>query len=195
MNLDWKKVDGLIPAIIQDQKNLQILMMGYMNQEALDITISSGYVTFFSRTKQAIWTKGEKSGNKLKISKIVADCDQDTLLVLASNSGPTCHLGNDSCFKDSPKINNFIEVLESTIESRFNSNDTASYTYLLKKRGLKEIAKKLTEEAGELSISAVTKDGRITDEAADLVFHLLVLLKHENLTFKSVIKELEKRSR
>ena len=195
MNLDWKKVDGLIPAIIQDQKNLQILMMGYMNQEALDITISSGYVTFFSRTKQAIWTKGEKSGNKLKISKIVADCDQDTLLVLASNSGPTCHLGNDSCFKDSPKINNFIEVLESTIESRFYSNDTASYTYLLKKRGLKEIAKKLTEEAGELSISAVTKDGRITDEAADLVFHLLVLLKHENLTFKSVIKELEKRSR
>lgn len=195
MNLDWKKVDGLIPAIIQDQKNLQILMMGYMNQEALDITISSGYVTFFSRTKQAIWTKGEKSGNKLKISKIVADCDKDTLLVLASNSGPTCHLGNDSCFKDSPKINNFIEVLESTIESRFNSNDTASYTYLLKKRGLKEIAKKLTEEAGELSISAVTKDGRITDEAADLVFHLLVLLKHENLTFKSVIKELEKRSR
>jgi len=195
MNLDWKKVDGLIPAVIQDQNNLQILMMGYMNQEALDITISSGYVTFFSRTKQAIWTKGEKSGNKLKISKIVADCDQDTLLVLASNSGPTCHLGNDSCFKDSPKINNFIEVLESTIESRFNSNDTASYTYLLKKRGLKEIAKKLTEEAGELSISAVTKDGRITDEAADLVFHLLVLLKHENLTFKSVIKELEKRSR
>jgi len=195
MNLDWKKVDGLIPAIIQDQKNLQILMMGYMNQEALDITISSGYVTFFSRTKQAIWTKGEKSGNKLKISKIVADCDQDTLLVLASNSGPTCHLGNDSCFKDSPKINDFIEVLESTIESKFSSNDTASYTYLLKKRGLKEIAKKLTEEAGELSISAVTKDGRITDEAADLVFHLLVLLKHENLTFKSVIKELEKRSR
>mgnify|MGYP000986910552 FL=1 len=195
MNLNWKKVDGLIPAIIQDQKNLQILMMGYMNQEALDITISSGYVTFFSRTKQAIWTKGEKSGNKLKISKIVADCDQDTLLVLASNSGPTCHLGNDSCFKDSPKINDFIEVLESTIESKFSSNDTASYTYLLKKRGLKEIAKKLTEEAGELSISAVTKDGRITDEAADLVFHLLVLLKHENLTFKSVIKELEKRSR
>jgi phosphoribosyl-ATP pyrophosphohydrolase/phosphoribosyl-AMP cyclohydrolase len=195
MNLDWKKVDGLIPTIIQDQKNLQILMMGYMNQEALNISISSGYVTFFSRTKQALWTKGEKSGNKLKISKIVPDCDQDTLLILASNFGPTCHLGNDSCFKDSPKMNDFIEVLESTIESRFNSKDASSYTYLLKKKGLKEIAKKITEEAGELSISAVTKDGRITDEAADLVFHLLVLLKHENLTFKSVIKELEKRSR
>ena len=195
IKLDWKKVNGLIPAIIQDHQSLQVLMLGYMNEEALKITQSTGFATFFSRTRQCIWTKGETSGNKLAIKKIVHDCDNDTLLILAENKGPTCHLGRNSCFLDAPLSINVIKNLEQTIDHRIEEADMSSYTYQLFKDGIKEIAKKVTEEAGEVSIAAVTKDGRVISESADLMYHLLVMLRAQNLNYSDVLDELELRSK
>ena len=195
IKLDWKKVNGLIPAIIQDHQSLQVLMLGYMNEEALKISQSTGFATFFSRTRQCIWTKGETSGNKLAIKKIVHDCDNDTLLILADNKGPTCHLGRNSCFLDAPLSINVIKNLEQTIDHRIEEADMSSYTYQLFKDGIKEIAKKVTEEAGEVSIAAVTKDGRVISESADLMYHLLVMLRAQNLNYSDVLDELELRSK
>ena len=195
ITLDWKKVDGLIPAIIQDYETLEILMLGYMNKEALKITQSSGFATFYSRSQKKLWTKGETSGNKLAIKNILHDCDKDTLLVLAKNSGPTCHLNNNSCFLDAPSSSNITNELERTIDARFKEGNASSYTYQLYKEGIKEIAKKVTEEAGEVSISAVTNDGRVIDEAADLIYHLLVLLRKLNLSYDDVLQELKNRSK
>ena len=195
ITLDWKKVDGLIPAIIQDYETLEILMLGYMNKEALKITQSSGFATFYSRSQKKIWTKGETSGNKLAIKNILHDCDKDTLLVLAKNSGPTCHLNNNSCFLDAPSSSNITNQLERTIDAKFKEGNVSSYTYQLYKDGIKEIAKKVTEEAGEVSISAVTNDGRVIDEAADLIYHLLVMLRKLNLSYDDVLQELKNRSK
>ena len=195
IKLDWKKVNGLIPAIIQDHKSLQVLMLGYMNEEALKISQSTGLATFYSRTRQCIWTKGEASGNKLVIKKILHDCDNDTLLVLAENKGPTCHLGRNSCFLDSPSSKNIIENLEETIDLRIKDENLSSYTYQLYRDGIKEIAKKVTEEAGEVSIAAVTNDGRVTSESADLIYHLLVMLRTQNINYQNVLDELELRSK
>ena len=195
ITLDWKKVDGLIPAIIQDSETLEILMLGYMNKEALKITQSSGFATFYSRSQKKLWTKGETSGNKLAIKNILHDCDKDTLLVLAKNSGPTCHLNNNSCFLDAPSSSNITNELERTIDARFKEGNVSSYTYQLYKEGIKEIAKKVTEEAGEASISAVTNDGRVIDEAADLIYHLLVMLRKLNLSYDDVNQELKNRSK
>ena len=195
ITLDWKKVDGLIPAIIQDYETLEILMLGYMNKEALKITQSSGFATFYSRSQKKLWTKGETSGNKLAIKNIIHDCDKDTLLVLAKNSGPTCHLNNNSCFIDAPSSLNITNDLERTIDARFKEGNVSSYTYQLYKEGIKEIAKKVTEEAGEVSISAVTNDGRVIDEAADLIYHLLVMLRKLNLSYDDVLQELKNRSK
>lgn len=195
IKLDWEKVNGLIPAIIQDHQTLQVLMLGYMNKEALEISQSTGLATFFSRTRQKLWTKGETSGNNLKIKKIMHDCDNDTLLVLAENNGPTCHLGRNSCFEDSPSSINEIDKLEEIIDSRFKEADLSSYTYQLFKDGIKEMAKKVTEEAGEVSIAAVTNDGRVIDETADLIYHLLVTLRKLNLSFSDVLDELNARSK
>jgi len=195
ITLDWKKVDGLIPAIIQDYETLEILMLGYMNKEALKITQSSGFATFYSRSQKKIWTKGETSGNKLAIKNILHDCDKDTLLVLAKNSGPTCHLNNNSCFLDAPSSSNITNELERTIDARFKEGNVSSYTYQLYKEGIKEIAKKVTEEAGEVSISAVTNDGRVIDEVADLIYHLLVMLRKLNLSYDDVLQELKNRSK
>jgi phosphoribosyl-ATP pyrophosphohydrolase/phosphoribosyl-AMP cyclohydrolase len=195
ITLDWKKVDGLIPAIIQDYETLEILMLGYMNKEALKITQSSGFATFYSRSQKKLWTKGETSGNKLAIKNILHDCDKDTLLVLAKNSGPTCHLNNNSCFLDAPSSSNITNELERTIDARFKEGNISSYTYQLYKEGIKEIAKKVTEEAGEVSISAVTNDGRVIDEAADLIYHLLVMLRKLNLSYDDVLQELKNRSK
>lgn len=195
ITLDWKKVDGLIPAIIQDYETLEILMLGYMNKEALKITQSSGFATFYSRSQKKLWTKGETSGNKLAIKNILHDCDKDTLLVLAKNSGPTCHLNNNSCFLDAPSSSNITNELERTIDARFKEGNVSSYTYQLYKEGIKEIAKKVTEEAGEASISAVTNDGRVIDEAADLIYHLLVMLRKLNLSYDDVLQELKNRSK
>ena len=195
ITLDWKKVDGLIPAIIQDYETLEILMLGYMNKEALKITQSSGFATFYSRSQKKLWTKGETSGNKLAIKNILHDCDKDTLLVLAKNSGPTCHLNINSCFLDAPSSSNITNELERTIDARFKEGNVSSYTYQLYKEGIKEIAKKVTEEAGEASISAVTNDGRVIDEAADLIYHLLVMLRKLNLSYDDVLQELKNRSK
>ena len=195
IKLDWEKVNGLIPAIIQDHQTLQVLMLGYMNKEALEISQSTGLATFFSRTRQKLWTKGETSGNNLKIKKIMHDCDNDTLLVLAENNGPTCHLGRNSCFEDSPSSFNEIDKLEEIIDLRFKEADLSSYTYQLFKDGIKEMAKKITEEAGEVSIAAVTNDGRVIHESADLIYHLLVTLRKLNLSFSDVLDELNVRSK
>lgn len=195
VELNWDKVDGLIPAIVQDHETLEILMLGYMNKEALKISQKTGFATFYSRTKKRIWTKGETSGNKLIIHKIIHDCDKDTLLILAKNNGPTCHLNNNSCFEDAPSSSDIIGQLERTIDKRFKEAKVSSYTYQLYKDGMKEIAKKVTEEAGELSISAVTNDGRVIDEAADLIYHLLVMLRKLNLNHSDILEELKSRSK
>ena len=137
ITLDWKKVDGLMPAIIQDYETLEILMLGYMNKEALMITQSSGFATFYSRSKKKLWTKGETSGNKLAIKNIIHDCDKDTLLVLAKNSGPTCHLNNNSCFLDAPSSLNITNYLDRTIDGRFKEGNVSAYTYKLYKGGIK----------------------------------------------------------
>ena len=195
MNLNWEKVNGLMPAIIQDHETLEVLMLGYMSKEALEISQSSGFATFYSRTRQTLWTKGETSGNKITIKKIIHDCDNDTLLVLAKNSGPTCHLNNNSCFIGAPSSLNILDELEQTIDTRFKDAKKSSYTYQLYTDGIKEIAKKITEEAGEVSISAVTDDGRVIDESADLMYHLLVMLRKLNLSHLDVLQELKNRSK
>jgi phosphoribosyl-ATP pyrophosphohydrolase/phosphoribosyl-AMP cyclohydrolase len=190
-NIDWDKVNGLVPAIVQDFKSSQVLMLGYMNKEALENTINTNFVHFYSRTKKRLWKKGETSGNVLLLNDIQLDCDRDTLLIKASNKGPTCHLGQFSCFGEE-EFN--ISKLEKIIESRLDNPSEESYTSSLFKKGIKEIAKKVTEEAGEVSISAVSNDGRVIEESADLLFHLLVLLKNQNISIENIIEELEKRS-
>jgi len=186
---------GLIPAIIQDSISFNVLMLGYMNKDSLQKTLNTGAVTFFSRSKQRLWTKGETSGNKLLLKLIEFDCDKDALLIKAEQLGPTCHLENYSCFK-SEKKNSFsiITELEAVIDKRKDQPIEKSYVASLLDKGVKEIAKKITEEAGETSIAAVTNDGRLVDESADLLFHLLVLLKNQNYSFEDVLKELNNRS-
>ena len=195
VNLDWEKVNGLMPAIIQDYETLEVLMLGYMSEEALKISQSSGFATFYSRTRKTLWTKGETSGNKLTIKNIIHDCDKDTLLILAKNSGPTCHLNNNSCFIGAPSSSSVLDELEEIIDARFKEANISSYTFQLYRDGIKEIAKKITEEAGEVSISAVTDDGRVIDESADLMYHLLVMLRKLNLSHSDVLQELKNRSR
>jgi len=192
LNYDDK---GLIPAIIQDSISFNVLMLGYMNKDSLQQTFNTGEVTFFSRSKQRLWTKGETSGNKLLLKSIEFDCDKDALLIKAEQLGPTCHLENYSCFK-SEKKNSFsiITELEAVIDKRKDQPIEKSYVASLLDKGVKEIAKKVTEEAGETSIAAVTNDGRLVDESADLLFHLLVLLKNQNYSFEDVLKELNNRS-
>jgi len=192
LNYDDK---GLIPAIIQDSISFNVLMLGYMNKDSLQHTLKTQEVTFFSRSKQRLWTKGETSGNKLLLKSIEFDCDKDALLIKADQLGPTCHLENYSCFK-SEKKNSFsiIAKLETTIDKRKTETLENSYVASLLNKGVKEIAKKVTEEAGETSIAAVTNDGRLVDESADLLFHLLVLLKNQNYSFEDVLKELNNRS-
>ena len=186
---------GLIPAIIQDSISFNVLMLGYMNKDSLQHTLKTKEVTFFSRSKQRLWTKGETSGNKLLLKSIEFDCDKDAILIKAEQLGPTCHLENYSCFKSETR-NTFsiITELEAIIEERKTESIENSYVSSLLNKGVKEIAKKVTEEAGETSIAAVTSDGRLIDESADLLFHLLVLLKNQNYSFKDVLIELNKRS-
>ena len=186
---------GLIPAIIQDFISFNVLMLGYMNKDSLQHTLKTEEVTFFSRSKQRLWTKGETSGNKLLLKSIEFDCDKDAILIKAEQLGPTCHLENYSCFKSETR-NTFsiINELEATIDERKTESIENSYVASLLNKGVKEIAKKVTEEAGETSIAAVTNDGRLIDESADLLFHLLVLLKNQNYSFKDVLIELNKRS-
>ena len=193
-NIKWNE-KGLIPVVIQNKTTLNVLMLGYMNLEALQLSIKSNEVTFFSRSKNRLWTKGEESGNKLIIKDMYLDCDVDTLLIKAEPLGPTCHKGTTSCFEtDDQSSLNIIDELEMIIENRKNLDNSESYIVTLFNKGVKEIAKKVVEEAGETSIAAVTNDGRIIDESADLVFHLLVLLSSQGKSMKDVLQELKKRS-
>ncbi len=192
LNYDEK---GLIPAIIQDSISFNVLMLGYMNKDSLKHTLKTEEVTFFSRSKQRLWTKGEISGNKLLVKSVEFDCDKDALLVKAKQLGPTCHLENYSCFKTETR-NSFsiIAELEAIINERKDQSRENSYVVSLLNKGVKEIAKKVTEEAGETSIAAVTNDGRLIEESADLLFHLIVLLKDQNYSLADVFDELKKRS-
>ena len=190
-NIKWDD-KGLIPAIIQDSISFNVLMLGYMNKESLDLTLSSKEVTFFSRSRQKIWTKGETSSNKLIMQSIDLDCDNDTLLIQAINNGPTCHLEKYSCFGD--EVFSFYK-LETIINKRKKQSKDDSYTNYLLNEGNKEIAKKIAEEANELAISAVSNDGRILEEAADLMYHLQVLLVANKLTLDNLEKVLSKRNK
>lgn len=194
-SLNFDKLNGLIPAIVQDAVNGRVLMLGFMNREALELTKQTGFVTFYSRTRRQIWTKGETSRNYLAVQSITPDCDGDTLLVKAIPQGPVCHTGTETCFgnTDSNRIN-FFEKLEDIIENRRNEPTESSYTAKLLSYGSKRIAKKLGEEAVELALEAEmgTVD-RLIDEAADLMYHLQVLLVSRNLSINRVADRLMER--
>ena len=194
MNINdvWKDDQMLIPAIIQDSNTKSVLMLGYMNKESYQKTIDINKVTFYSRSRKCLWTKGETSGNFLNYISSEIDCDKDALLVQAANDGPTCHLEKYSCFGD--EIFSF-QKLESIIQTRKDIYESGSYTSILFEKGNKEIAKKIAEEANELAISAVSDDGRILEEAADLMYHLQVLLIANNLSLNELEKSLAKRNK
>lgn len=193
--LNFDKMNGLIPAIIQDASTNRVLMLGFMNREALEVTRKTGLATFYSRTRRQIWTKGETSGNYLKVAEIIPDCDGDTLLVKAYPQGPVCHTGNDTCFNEVNRNSiGFIEYLENVIESRKEQKSESSYTAKLFSAGNKRIAKKVGEEAVEMALEAETgSDERLLDETADLFYHILVLLASRNLKFENVIEVLKSR--
>ena len=194
MNIDFNKGDGLVPAIIQDAQTMQVLMLGYMNREAFDKTRESGNVTFFSRSKNRLWMKGESSGNTLTLVDLKLDCDNDTLLIYAIPKGPTCHTGSTSCFKDET-AKGFVYQLEKTINDRIDSNDPNSYTNDLYQKGINKVAQKVGEEAVELVIEAKdSNDDLFKNEAADLIYHLLILLKKKNMSFTQIEKVLKSRS-
>ena len=192
--LAWDKQGGLLPAIVQDAGTQRVLMLGYMDRVALDATLASGRVTFFSRSRQRLWTKGETSGHVLELLRLEADCDRDTLLVQASPRGPTCHLGTSSCFMQAPAA--VLTELESLVQSREHERPSGSYTTALFEAGIARIAQKVGEEGVETALAAVTADdATLAGEAADLVYHLLVLLRARGLDFADVAAVLASRAR
>lgn len=192
--LDWEKVDNLMPAIIQHAVSGEVLMLGYMNQEALSVTQSSGKVTFYSRTKSRLWTKGETSENYLNVVSITPDCDNDTLLVLVNPVGPTCHKGNNSCFHPAETDWAFLYQLEELLASRKTADPESSYTAKLYASGTKRIAQKVGEEGVETALAATVNDRfELKNEASDLVYHLLVLLQDQDLNLSAVIENLRQR--
>jgi len=196
LNVNFSKSpDGLVPAVIQDSATAKVLMLGYMNQEALDRTMAGGKVTFFSRSKQRLWTKGEESGNFLLLRHIAVDCDQDTLLIKAEPLGPVCHTGADTCWDEKNHREDFLAVLEEVIQQRRRegSPDTSHIARLFSK-GINKIAQKVGEEAVELVIEAKDHDdGLFLNEAADLLFHYLILLNAKGFNLQDVVQVLEKR--
>ena len=178
MKIDFEKGGGLVPAIVQDAKTEQVLMLGYMNEDSLAKTQDTGLVTFYSRSRQELWTKGKTSGNTLKLQSITVDCDNDTLLVRASPTGPTCHENTVSCFGDKgPEGLGFLSYLEGLIEARKDADADSSYTASLLQGPLRRAAQKVGEEGVETALAAVAEtEDKLTSEAADLVYHLLVLL-------------------
>ncbi|NDW18085.1 bifunctional phosphoribosyl-AMP cyclohydrolase/phosphoribosyl-ATP diphosphatase HisIE [Dysgonomonas sp. 216] len=195
MNLDFEKVDGLIPAIIQDDETNKVLMLGYMNAEALKKTEETGKVTFFSRTKQRLWTKGEESGNFLNVVSIKVDCDRDTLLIKVNPVGPVCHTGADTCFEEENKEDIlFFKYLQQFIEKRYKEMPEGSYTTSLFKDGINRMAQKVGEEAIESVIEACNgTDERLVYESADMIYHLIVLLTSKGLSIEDLARELQKR--
>lgn len=196
--LDWSKGDGLLPAIVQDARTGKVLMLGYMNREALRTTLGEKRVTFYSRSKQRLWTKGETSGNFLQLVDATMDCDRDTLLVTANPDGPTCHNGTDSCFGDEIGTTatrlSFLSQLETVIEQRVSARPEGSYTARLWAEGPTRMAQKVGEEGVEVALAAVTQTpDKLVGEAADLLFHLTLLLKSRQLSLGDVVVELERR--
>ncbi len=182
-----KNGDGLLPAIVQDDRTLQVLMLGYMNREAYEKSVTEGRVTFYSRTKKRLWTKGETSGNFLNICSVAMDCDADTLLIRVIPAGPVCHTGNASCFRESPtETEGFIRYLQSVIQQRHREMPAASYTTKLFERGINKIAQKVVEAVAQNKPDLIY-------EASDLVYHLLVLLEANGLSLADLEKELAKR--
>ncbi|HXI00544.1 MAG TPA: bifunctional phosphoribosyl-AMP cyclohydrolase/phosphoribosyl-ATP diphosphatase HisIE [Sphingobacteriaceae bacterium] len=191
--LDFKKSDGLIPVIIQDNQTLEVLMLGYMNDEAYDKTVADKKVTFFSRSKNRLWTKGEESGNFLHVISLDVDCDNDTLLIKVTPIGPTCHTGSRSCF-NTPFNQNFLFRLESVIADRYENPQEGSYINKLRDKGLNKIAQKVGEEGVETVIAALNEtEADLINEASDLIFHLMVLLKEKNISLKTIGENLETR--
>lgn len=195
MTLDFNKMNGLIPAIIQDDKTLKVLMLGFMNEEAYDKTLKTGKVTFWSRTKNALWTKGETSGNYLNVVSIKADCDNDTLLIKVNPDGPVCHTGTDTCWgeeNDNPMA--FLSELQRFIEKRHEEMPEGSYTTSLFQSGVGRMAQKVGEEAVESVIEAMAgNDERLIYEASDMIYHLMVLLTSKGLKIEDLAIELQKR--
>ncbi len=189
-----KCADGLVPAIVQDSATLKVLMLGYMNQEALDKTLQEGKVTFFSRSKQRLWTKGEESGNFLTLQEIRVDCDSDTLLIKAIPAGVVCHTGADTCWEEHNVSNDFLGKLESIITERKNNPSESSYTSKLFAKGINKIAQKVGEEAVEVVIEAKDDNEELfLNESADLLFHYLVLLNAKGYQLSDVLAVLKKR--
>lgn len=195
MNPDFtKSPDGLIPVIIQDNITNVVLMLGYMNQEAFEKTQQEKRVTFFSRSKNRLWTKGEESGNFLNVNNLLIDCDNDTILIKATPAGPTCHTGTDTCFNEKNESINFLTELETIIRDRKNNPTDKSYTASLFAKGINKIAQKVGEEAVEVVIEAKdNNDDLFKGEAADLLFHYLILLQAKNFTLNDIINVLKSR--
>lgn len=197
--LDWEKGGGLLPAIVQDARTGKVLMLGYMNRQALWATLHEKRVTFFSRSKNRLWTKGETSQNYLHLVNVAADCDNDALLITATPAGPTCHKGADSCFGDeiTTEAENlaFLGKLQAVIAQRIAAKPEGSYTARLWSQGPTRIAQKVGEEGVEVALASVTQDDeRLIGEAADLLFHLVLLLKARDLSLTAVVQELERRN-
>jgi phosphoribosyl-ATP pyrophosphohydrolase/phosphoribosyl-AMP cyclohydrolase len=195
MNIDFNKdPNGLVPVVIQNNNTLQVLMLGYMDEAAFLKTQKEQRVTFYSRSKNRLWTKGEESGNYLTVKDIQIDCDNDTILIKATPSGPTCHTGSTSCFKEeTPK--GFIYELEATISQRIDDNDENSYTNQLYRRGINKVAQKVGEEAVELVIEAKDNDANLfKNEAADLIYHYILLLKAKGFTMNDIEDVLKERN-
>lgn len=191
---DFEKCEGLIPAIIQDADTRKVLMLGYMNAEAFQKTLEEKRVTFYSRSKQRLWTKGESSGNFLELKDIRIDCDNDTLLIKVNPQGPVCHTGTDTCFTENNEGSSFLHKLESVIRERKNNPNDSSYTSSLFKKGINKIAQKVGEEAVELVIEAKDENKDLfLGEAADLLYHYLVLLAAKDIKVDEVFKLLKKR--
>ena len=196
--IDWDKDGGLVPAIIQDVDSGAVLMLGYMNREALTATLARGRVVFFSRTRQRLWEKGETSGNHLSVAEIRLDCDADTLLVLARPAGPTCHTGDRTCFGTEPLTRaeplTFLAQLENVIAERINEAPEGSYTARLYARGVRRVAQKVGEEGLEVALAGAGEaDPQLIAESADLLFHLLLLLRSRAIPLAAVVDELRQR--
>jgi phosphoribosyl-ATP pyrophosphohydrolase/phosphoribosyl-AMP cyclohydrolase len=193
MNIDFNKGSGLVPVVIQDNNTMQVLMVGYMNKDALKKTQEDGKVTFFSRSKNRLWTKGETSGNYLFVKEITADCDNDTLLIKVNPAGPVCHTGKKSCF-DEETSKGFIYELEQVVNQRIDNDVQDSYTNRLFKKGINKVAQKVGEEAVELVIEAKDDNPEmLKNEAADLLYHLLILLKTKKVSFSDIEEILKSR--
>ena len=195
MDIDFDKMGGLVPAIIQDNVTRKVLMLGFMNKEAYDKTVETGKVTFWSRTRNCLWTKGETSGNFLNVKEILLDCDKDTLLIKARPEGPVCHTGADTCWNEQNSVDlNFLSYLQDFIDRRFKEMPEGSYTTSLFKSGVNRMAQKVGEEAVETVIEATNgTDDRLIYEASDLIYHLIVLLTSKGHRIEELAAELVKR--